>query len=209
MNTPSRCITPTERAMDGTWYDDHTCRPTRRARARRLRQTLADHLSLVSTISHHFFVSTTPHHHATPCKPIATHHLAGRALPCDDARRPREGRARLHSQSHLVAQSRGTPFTFAHICTRDAVVRACVSPRRPRPHHNGTSHHTTPHKPSHNLTLESQHTSTRTPLGKHNVIPPGIERHHLTPREPITTPHLASARKCVHHTASCLHHTAM
>ena len=116
MNTPSRRVTSTERAMDEQWSDDHTCRPTGRARARRLRQTLADHLFPRSTIPHHFFVSTTPHHHATPYKPIATHHLAGRALPCDDARRPREGRARLRSQFHLVAQSRGQPFTFARIC---------------------------------------------------------------------------------------------
>ena len=146
MNTPSRRVTSTERAMDGQRSDDHTCRPTRRARARRLRQTLADHLFPRSTVSHHFFVSTTPHHHATPYKPIATHHLAGRALPCDDARRPREGRARLHSQFHLVAQSRGPLFTFARICAPTPWCAHVFPPRRPRPHHNTiphTSHHTT------------------------------------------------------------------
>ena len=91
-------------------FVDHAFRPTRRARARRRRQTLADHF-IVSTISHHFFfVSTTSHHHITSCEPIATHHLAGRALPCNHARSPREGRARPHSQFRIVTQSCHSTF---------------------------------------------------------------------------------------------------
>ena len=114
-------------------------------------------------------------------------------MPCDDARRPREGRARLHSQFHLVAQSRGPPFTFARICAPTPWCAHVFPPRHPRPHHDTIPHHTTPRKPYRNHTLEIQHTPTRAPPGKHNVIPPGIERHHPTPRKPD---HDASSRKC-------------
>ena len=127
--------------------DDHACRPTRRARARLRRQTFADHF-IVSTISHHFFfASTTSHHHTTTCEPIATHHLAGRALLCNHARRPREGRARPHSQFRLMTQSCHSTFSVCtHLHSRRRARIMCF-------HHAvfaliTTQHHITPHHTS-------------------------------------------------------------
>ena len=128
--------------------DDHACRPTWRDRARLRRQTFADHF-IVSTISYHlFFASTTSHRHTTTCEPIATRHFARRALPCNHARRPREGRARPYSRFRLVTQSCHSTLAFAHTCTRDAVRASCASttPSSHSSKHDVTTH--TPHKPT-------------------------------------------------------------
>jgi hypothetical protein len=182
--------------------DDHACRPTWRDRARLRRQTFADHF-IVSTISYHlFFASTTSHHHTTTCEPIATRHFARRALLCNHARRPREGRARPYSRFRLVTQSCHSTFSVCtHLHSRRRARIMCF-------HHAvfaliKTRRHSTHTTQTHlNHTLERQLTPTRAPLGKHHIQTINPSHSTITSRHDADhrVSHLAKSTTARHRT---------